>query len=71
MSAVVEPRTDFVKLAKEYAGKWVAIDPDTQAVVSSGSSASEVLSGAQRAGVAQPIVLNVVADYGAYVTWAA
>jgi hypothetical protein len=60
-----------MKLAKEFAGKWVAIDPATQEVVCSGTSASEVLSGAHKAGVAQPIVLNVVADYGAYVTWTA
>jgi len=62
-----EIRLDFIQLAKKYAGKWVALRPDTYEVICAGSSAEEVLEDAARAGVDEPLITDVVASYGSYV----
>jgi len=69
MSAVCEIKMDFVALAEQYAGQWVALHPETGDVLASGGSPGEVLAAASTAGVADAIVTMVVDDYGAYVTW--
>jgi len=60
-------KIDFLWLSKTYAGKWVALDPDTSEVIASGSSAQEVLDKANQAGVKEPVITDVVEDYSAYV----
>ncbi|MBI4169915.1 MAG: hypothetical protein HY510_08265 [Acidobacteria bacterium] len=67
MATLLEIKTDFVELAKAYAGQWVAIDPDTNRVVASGSTAMQVFELAKQAGVSDPIITGVSDDYGAYV----
>jgi len=62
-----EIKLDFVKLAKNFAGRWVALNPDTYEVVSSGASAQEVLDKAAQVGISEPLIADVVRDYGAYV----
>ena len=65
---VYEIRLDFIALAKKYAGKWVALRPDTYEVITAGSSAEEVLEAAARAGVDEPLITDVVESYGSYVS---
>jgi hypothetical protein len=60
---------DLVELAREYAGLWVAMDPETNAVVASGTSARIVLLDAKQAGVVDPLVIQVGDDYGALASW--
>ena len=67
MVTIIEIKTDFVELAKKYAGQWVAIDPSTQAVVACGPTAKEAFELAMQAGVDDPIITGVSDDYGAYV----
>lgn len=67
MATIIEIGTDFVELAKRYAGQWVAIDPATNQVVASGATAKEALDLAIQAGVNDPIMTGVSDDYGAYV----
>ena len=58
---------DFVKLSKAYAGKWVALHPDTNEIIAVGSSAQEVLDKASEKGIEEPVITDVVEDYSAYV----
>jgi len=62
-----EIRVDFSELAKRYAGRWVALDPDTYAVVIVGESAEEVLNQANEKGLDEPIITHVVENYAAFV----
>ena len=64
---IYEIGLDFVKLAREHAGRWVALHPDTYEVVTSGSSAEEVLEKARQAGIDEPLITDVVDDYAAFV----
>jgi hypothetical protein len=41
---------DFLELAKHYAGRWVALDPATHAVVSVGDNVEQVLIAANNKG---------------------
>ena len=66
-STVYELRVDFSELAKKYAGLWVALDPETYAVVSSGDDAEKVLDEANRKGLDEPLVTFVVENYAAFV----
>ena len=67
MNAVYEIELDFIALARKYAGKWVAMRSDTYEVIASGSSAEEVLAAADRAGVEEPLITDVVESYGSHV----
>ena len=67
MSQVVEIQTDFVKLAREHRGEWVAIHPETREVIATGASAIEVLEIANAMGVDEPLIVNVIDDYGSLV----
>ena len=62
-----EIRVDLSELAQRYAGRWVALDPDTYVVVSAGESAEEVLNEANRQGLDEPIITHVVDNYAAFV----
>lgn len=67
MSQVVEIKTDFVRLAREHNGEWVAIHPESREVIASGSSAIEVLEIANALGVDEPLIVSVIDDYGSLV----
>jgi hypothetical protein len=67
MNAVYEIKLDVIALARKYAGKWVAMRPDTYEVIASGTSAEEVLAAAERAGVEEPLIADVVESYGSHV----
>lgn len=69
MHVPVEVKADFIELSKRYHGKWVALDPETQAVVAVGTSAIEVYEASKSAGVEQPLITKISDDYGAYVPW--
>jgi len=58
---------DFSELAKHYAGRWVALDPETHAVVSVGDDAEQVLIAANEKGVDEPFITYVVENYTAFV----
>ena len=49
MATLIEIKTDFVELAKGYAGQWVAIHPTTHDVIASGSTAKEAFELARQA----------------------
>ena len=66
-STMYEIPLDFSELAKRYAGRWVALDPDNYTVVTAGDSAEEVLEGANKKGVDEPIITHVVENYAAFV----
>lgn len=55
---------DLVALAPNYAGRWVALDPESGDVLASGDSAKEVVDAAEVAGSEMPLVLRVMDDYG-------
>lgn len=55
---------DLVELAPRYAGRWVALDPESGAVLASGDSAKEALDGAESEGEKMPLVIRVLDDYG-------
>jgi hypothetical protein len=67
MSTICEVQVDFLKLAKEFAGRWVALHPDTRELVAVGQSAKEVLESALGKGVDEPVITRIVDDYGAYI----
>ncbi len=55
---------DFVKLANEFAGRWVALHPATYEVIAAGFSPEEVLEKARQADIEEPIITHVLDDYG-------
>jgi hypothetical protein len=62
-------KLDLVDLARDYAGKWVAIDPETRGVLAAGDSATEVYDAAGNAGVECPLILEVLDNYGNLAPW--
>ena len=67
MSTICEVKVDFLKLAKEFAGRWVALHPDTRELVAVGQSAKEVLDSALEKGVEEPVITRIADDYGTYI----
>ena len=64
LSDVSRARThDFEKLSREYAGRWVAIDPATDAVVAAGETAREVADRARSLGIAIPFIAKIQKEY--------
>lgn len=55
---------DFVELAKSFAGQWIALDPDSHAVLAQGNTATEVYTAAIRQGIKEPLVTRVMESYG-------
>lgn len=60
---------NLVALAKEHSGQWVALDPDSGAVLACGGSAKEVVEAAEAHGAQQPLILLVSNDYGQLAPW--
>lgn len=57
---------DLVALAPDYAGRWVALDPESGEVLASGDSAREVMDAAEATGTELPVVIKVLDDYGPF-----
>lgn len=53
----------FTQLIKKYAGKWVALEPDSQVVLSSGDDAQTVFMKAKKKGVEIPTLFRVPEKY--------
>ena len=60
-------KSDLIKLIKNYGGKWVALKPDTEFVVSSGKDAKKVYREAQEKGVEIPTLFKVPTKYTPYI----
>lgn len=54
-------------LIKKFGGKWVALKPDTEMVLSSGKSAQKVYKEAQEKGVKIPTLFKVPTKYIPYI----
>jgi hypothetical protein len=54
---------NLLKLIKKHGGKWVALKPETDLVVSSGDNAEEVYSEAKKKGVTIPTLFKVPSKY--------
>jgi len=55
------------KLIKRFGGKWVALKPNTQQVLSSGRNAKKVYEEAQKKGVNIPTLFKVPIKYIPYI----
>ena len=55
------------KLIKNFGGKWVAIKPETELVVSSGKNIKKVFQEAQKKGVKIPTLFKVPSRYIPYI----
>ena len=67
LDAMYELKVDFSELARHYAGRWVALNPDTYDVVSFGDDAEKVLAEANEKGLDEPLITFVVENYAAFV----
>ena len=63
----VQIKADFIALADDYNGKWVAINPASGEVVASGLTAKEVLDRALEVDVQRPLLAKISDDYGAHI----
>jgi hypothetical protein len=54
---------DLVKLIKLHGGRWVALKPNSNKVLSSGKNIKQVYSNAQKKGVAVPTLFKVPKKY--------
>ena len=61
-----EVGVNLVELSKSFLGQWVALDPDSHAVLASGRSAKAVLEAAEEKGAECPLLLFVSNEYGTY-----
>ena len=65
MTGVYNKNMDL--LIKKFAGKWVALKPNTEKVVASGGNAKAVYKKAQKMGVAVPTLFKVPVKYVPYI----
>lgn len=54
-------------LIKKFGGKWVALKPNTEKVVASGSNAQSVYKSAQKKGLTIPTLFKVPTKYIPYI----
>lgn len=57
----------LTELIKNYGGKWVALKPETNKVVSSGTNAKRVFINARKQGVEIPTLFKVPTKYVPYI----
>ena len=50
---------DWTQICKKYKGLWIALKDDNRTVVSSGKTAKDALSKAQKRGYKEPILFRV------------
>lgn len=60
-------KSNLLKLIKNYGGKWVALKPNTESVISSGKDAKKVYEDAQKKGVRIPTLFKVPTKYIPYI----
>lgn len=58
---------DFSKTLKKYSSKWIALEPGTMKVVTTGEAPRNVLKEARKKGVSHPVLTRAPKDYGAYI----
>jgi len=66
---MIKQLPDLVELAKEHAGRWVALNPRTHEVIASADSPKQVADVAEAEGIECPLVFHVSRDYGHLVPW--
>ncbi len=66
MTDTQQVNVDFEALAKEYAGRWVALHPTSGTVLASGDTALAAYEKAVALGVDCPLVNLIVEDYSIY-----
>lgn len=59
--------SNLKKLIKKFGGKWVALRPDTEQVLSSGKNIKKVYKEAQNKGVDIPTLFKVPSKYVPYI----
>ena len=59
--------SNLIELIKKYSGKWIALKPDTQRVISSGKDAVKVYKEARKKGVEIPTLFKVPTKYIPYI----
>lgn len=50
---------DWIKIYRNYRGKWVALKDDEQTVVASGNSLKEIMEKSKKKGLFHPVVTQV------------
>ncbi len=58
---------DLSKTLRKYSSEWIALEPDTMRVVTTGEAPRSVLKEARKRGVSHPVLTRVPKDYGAYI----
>lgn len=58
---------DLSKTLKKYSSEWVALEPNTSKVISSGKSPKTALSEAKKKGIEHPVLTRVPKNYGTYI----
>lgn len=58
---------DLSKTLRKYSSEWIALEPDTMKVVTTGEVPRSVLKEARKRGVAHPVLTRAPKDYGAYI----
>ncbi len=58
---------NLTKLIKNYGGKWIALKPETERVLSSGRDANKVYKEAQKKGIKVPTLFKVPTRYLPYI----
>lgn len=58
---------NLLKLIKKHGGKWVALKPDSDIVVSSGRNVEKVYSEAKKKGISIPTLFKVPTKNTAYI----
>jgi hypothetical protein len=69
MPQVQQLNVDYSSLSRDYAGQWVALDPESGRVWAAGASATEVFERSRDQGIESPFVTFVVDDYGVFAPW--
>jgi len=58
---------DLSKTLQKYSDVWVALEPKTLKIVSSGKNSASVLKSAKQVGVSHPVLTRAPKNYGAYI----
>jgi len=58
---------DLSKILKRYSSQWLALEPITLKVVSTGKYPRDVLKDARIKGIEHPVLTRAPRDYGTYI----
>ena len=59
--------SNLEKLIKKFGGKWIALKPDSEKVISSGKNIQKVLNEAKKKGTDIPTLFKVPSKYIPYI----